>query len=110
MSADTDLVDRLREHFRDEPAVVEKAMFGGHAFLVAGNMAVCASGHGGLMVRVDPDQSEALLHDGQVDRMVMQGRPLKGWVLVQPAVVSTERELQRWVGIGVDYALSLPAK
>src|SRR5919109_655931 len=61
---DEELARRIRELVADEPALTEKKMFGGLAFLVAGNMAVAASGQGGLLVRVDPAESETLVATG----------------------------------------------
>jgi TfoX/Sxy family transcriptional regulator of competence genes len=61
MAYDEDLANRIRELITGEPDVTEKRMFGGLAFLIGGNMSVAASGQGGLMVRVDPDESDALV-------------------------------------------------
>ena len=60
MAYDEDLANRIRELVADTPGVAEKKMFGGLAFLVGGNMAVAASGQGGLMVRIDPGETDAL--------------------------------------------------
>ena len=84
-------------------------MFGGLAFLVAGHMAVCAT-NGGLMVRIDPAQGDALLADPRASRMVMQGRELAGWLLVDLDESATDEELERWISYGVDYVRSLPPK
>ena len=92
-----------------EPAVTEKRMFGGLAFLVAGQMAVCAT-NGGLMVRIDPAQGDALLADPRASRMVMQGRELAGWLLVDLDASAAEDDLERWISYGVDYVRSLPPK
>jgi len=54
---DEDLANRIRELIAGDPDVTEKKMFGGLAFLVGGNMSVAASGQGGLMVRVDPQDT-----------------------------------------------------
>jgi hypothetical protein len=85
-------------------------MFGGLAFLVNGNMSVCASGHGGLMVRVPRDETEKLLSREHVEPMIMAGRETRGWLRVSVDGVKTKRQLQSWVRRGVDYAESLPAK
>lgn len=108
MAYDVELADRLRDILAAEPAVVEKRMFGGLVFMVAGYMAVAVTG-GGLMVRVDVDQAEALLLDPRATRMVMQGRELAGWLLVDLDGV-TDEELTRWVDLGVDHAHSLPPR
>jgi TfoX/Sxy family transcriptional regulator of competence genes len=107
---DEDLANRIRELLADEPAVTEKKMFGGLAFLVGGNMAVAASGQGGLMVRVDPAQTEALLAKPHAAPMVMRGREMAGWLRVAAEGARTKRQLEPWVKRGVGYARSLPAK
>lgn len=109
MAYDEDLAHRIRELLGSEKHV-EKAMFGGLAFLVNGNMAVAASGHGGLMVRVPPDQTNALLAREHVEPMVMAGRETRGWLRVSADGINTKRQLQSWVKRGVDYAKSLPGK
>jgi TfoX/Sxy family transcriptional regulator of competence genes len=92
------------------PAVTEKKMFGGLAFLVAGNMAVAASGRGGLMVRVDPADSDALSGSAGVELFEMGGRTMRGWLSVDDAQVVTAEALAAWVDRGVAFASSLPAK
>jgi hypothetical protein len=85
-------------------------MFGGLAFLVHGNMAIAASGQGGLMVRIDPGDAESLTQADEVSRMEMRGRQMDGWLRVGAAAVESGDDLQRWVDIGLGYARSLPAK
>jgi hypothetical protein len=75
---DEDLANRLRELLAAENGVVEKKMFGGLAFLIGGHMSVSASGRGGLLVRVDPDQTEALLKTAHTEPFVMRGRAMDG--------------------------------
>ena len=110
MAYDEDLADRIRELITDTPDVAEKRMFGGLAFLVAGNMAVAASGQGGLMVRVDPEETDALLEEPHAGPFEMRGRPVDGWVRVDAAGVGAKRQLEPWVRRGVAYARSLPPK
>ena len=81
--------------------VSEKRMFGGLAFLVNGNMAVSASGQGGLLVRVDPTQTDRLVARAHVERFVMRGRAMNGWLRVDPAGLRTKRQLEPWVARGV---------
>jgi TfoX/Sxy family transcriptional regulator of competence genes len=107
---DEDLAHRIRELLADEPGVTEKRMFGGLAFLIGGNMAVAASGQGGLMVRVDPDETDALLTKPHAAPMVMRGRSMSGWLRVGDEGVRTKRSLGSWVKRGAAYARSLPAK
>ena len=110
MAYDEELAHRIRALIGGEPGVTEQRMFGGLAFLVGGNMAVAASGQGGLMVRVDPDRTEALVAEPHARPFEMRGRPLSGWLRVDAEGVRTERELRPWVERGVAYARSLPAK
>ncbi len=110
MVYDVDLANRLRELLADEPGVVEKPMFGGLAFMVAGHMAVSASGQGGLLLRVDPAQTDALVTDSRADPFVMRGREMTGWLRVDIDASVTNDELNRWVHRGVSYARSLPPK
>jgi TfoX/Sxy family transcriptional regulator of competence genes len=107
---DEDLANRIRELIADQPGVVEKKMFGGLAFLIGGHMSVSVSGSGGLLLRVEPDETEALLTKPHAEPFTMRGRDMSGWLRVQTEGVSTKRQLQRWVGRGVAYALSLPPK
>jgi TfoX/Sxy family transcriptional regulator of competence genes len=109
MAYDEDLARRIRGLVGNEPGLTEKTMFGGLAFLVGGNMAVAASGQGGLLVRVDPAESEALVAAG-ARPMEMRGRELPGWMRVDAGEVETPEALAEWVERGVSYARSLPAK
>ncbi|MBV8079151.1 MAG: TfoX/Sxy family protein [Actinobacteria bacterium] len=110
MAYDENLADRIRDLVSGERGVVEKKMFGGLAFLVGGNMAVAASGQGGLLVRVDPEGSAQLVASTAATEMVMRGKPMAGWLRVGAGAVRTKRELETWVGRGVGYARSLPTK
>jgi TfoX/Sxy family transcriptional regulator of competence genes len=104
---DVDLADRLRELLSGEPGVVEKRMFGGLAFMVDGHMAVSASGQGGLLLRVDPDRTDALVREPRASRFVMRGREADGWLRVDIDALATDEELGRWVRHGVGYARTL---
>ena len=110
MAYDEDLADRIRELVGSEPGLTEQKMFGGLAFLIGGNMAVAASGQGGVLVRVDPDRSEALVATTNAVPMEMRGRQMQGWLRVSPEDVRTRRQLAKWVELGTTYARSLPAK
>jgi TfoX/Sxy family transcriptional regulator of competence genes len=104
------LAARIRELTRGEQALTEKRMFGGLAFLIGGNMAISASGQGGLLVRVDPSKTEELTAKPHAEVAVMRGREMPGWLRVDAEGVETTAQLQRWVDHGVAYACSLPAK
>ena len=110
MAYDEDLADRIREATGAVDGLTEKRMFGGLAFLVNGNMAVAASGKGGLMLRIDPARSEELVDDDQVRRMEMRGKEMDGWLRVGVEAVQDDSALRRWVDLGIGYASSLPAK
>jgi TfoX/Sxy family transcriptional regulator of competence genes len=110
MAYDEELADRIRELIAGEPGVTEQRMFGGLAFLIGGNMSVAASGQGGLMLRVDPDETDALLEKPHAQPFVMRGREMKGWLRVDDEGVRTKRQLEPWVKRGVAYARSLPPK
>jgi TfoX N-terminal domain len=107
---DEELADRIRELVADEAGLTEKRMFGGLAFLIGGNMAISASGQGGVMVRVDPAQSDALLTTTNARLVEMRGRQMTGWMRVDPADLRTRQQLATWVETGVAYARSLPPK
>jgi TfoX/Sxy family transcriptional regulator of competence genes len=107
---DEALAERIRELLASESELTEKKMFGGLAFLIGGNMAVGASGQGGILVRVDPAQSDALVASTNARPMEMRGREMRGWLRVAADDVRTKRELVKWVERGATYARSLPAK
>jgi TfoX/Sxy family transcriptional regulator of competence genes len=104
MAFDTHLADRVRELVGPEAGVSEKRMFGGLAFLIDGHMALAVSGQGGLMVRIDPVDTEKLLSRAHVSPMVMRGKELRGWIRVGNDGVKTKKQLQAWVDRGVTRA------
>jgi TfoX/Sxy family transcriptional regulator of competence genes len=110
MAYDEDVANLIRELMADEHGVTEKKMFGGLAFLIGGNMSVAASGQGGLLVRVDPAQTEALLQEPHAAPFEMRGRAMDGWLRVDPEGARTASEIEPWVKRGIAYARSLPAK
>ena len=110
MAYDESLADRIRELVAGESDLTEQKMFGGLAFLIGGNMAVAASGQGGLLVRVKPAQSDKLVATTSARLMEMRGRQMPGWLRVGPEDLRTEGQLARWVELGTAYARSLPAK
>jgi hypothetical protein len=114
MAYDEDLANRIRAAVSAlVPAgdgLSEMRMFGGLAFLINGNMAVGASGQGGLLLRVDPAATATLVADPHASPFEMRGKAMNGWLRVDPAGVATARSLKRWVAHGVTYARSLPPK
>jgi TfoX/Sxy family transcriptional regulator of competence genes len=107
---DEALADRIRELLADESDVTEQKMFGGLSFLIGGNMAVAASSRGGVLVRVDPAESDALVSRTSARPMEMGGRQMRGWLLIDADDVRTKRQLATWVGRGAAFARSLPPK
>ena len=110
MAYDEVLAGRIRELVGAGLDVTEQKMFGGLAFLVGGNMAVAASGQGGLLVRVDPESSDVLVAATTARVMEMRGRAMPGWLRVDATDVETGPELEAWVERGLAYARTLPAK
>lgn len=104
------LAERIRDLIREDPAVREQKMFGGLAFLINGNMAVAASGGGGMMVRVSPEQSDELVESSSARLMEMGSRSMRGWLRVDEADVTSADALRTWVDRGTSYARSLPPK
>jgi TfoX/Sxy family transcriptional regulator of competence genes len=107
---DEDLAQRIRDLVAAQPGLTEQKMFGGLAFLIGGNMAVAASGQGGILIRADPDESQRLVKTTGASLMEMRGREMPGWLRVDAAELGGEAELARWVELGMSYARSLPAK
>ena len=110
MPYDEDLAQRIRALVGPEAGLTEKRMFGGLAFLVGGNMAVAASGRGGILVRVGPNRADRLVQTTNASVAVMGRRPMTGWLRVGAEDVGTKRQLAKWVHLGVEFARSLPAK
>jgi len=110
MAYDEDLAERIRALVAAERGMSEKKMFGGIAFLIGGNMAIAASGQGGVLVRVDPEQSDQLVATTKASVAVMRGGPMAGWLRVATEDLRTKRQLAKWVDLGTGVARSLPAK
>ena len=109
MAFDEGLAHRVGNLLRNQPGLVEKKMFGGVGYLLHGNMA-CGINKNNLIVRVGPDKYEAALERPYTTVFDITGRPMKGWVVVEPPGFETEEMLKGWVQQGVDFALSLPPK
>lgn len=110
MAYDEDLANRIRELIATEDGVSEKRMFGGLAFLIHGHLSVSVSGRGGLLLRVDPEETDALVKKPHAAPFEMRGREMQGWLRVDPDGIKTRAQLERWVSRGVRYARSLPPK
>jgi hypothetical protein len=110
MAYDEELADRIRALLGDRPGLSEKKMFGGLAFLIGGNMAIAASGQGGILVRVDPDESDELVTRTPAEPMEIRGRQMSGWLRVGTADVADDETLFEWVERGAAYAGLLTPK
>jgi len=113
MAYDEDLADRIRDlvaPIAGEAELTEQKMFGGLAFVVGGHMAVAASGQGGALVRVDPEQTDDLIATTGAEPMEMRGKPMRGWLRVSSDQVRSDDDLARWVETGTSFARSLPPK
>jgi TfoX/Sxy family transcriptional regulator of competence genes len=110
MAYDEELAQRIRALLGDPPGLTEKQMFGGLAFLIGGNMAIAASGRGGILVRVDPQESDELVASTPAEPMEVRGRQMAGWLRVDTADVAADGKLAECVERGAGYAASLPAK
>jgi TfoX/Sxy family transcriptional regulator of competence genes len=110
MAYSEELAHQVREQLVEEDGVTEKAMFGGLAFLLNGNMAVTVSRRGGLMIRIGAEGAERALRRPHTEQIEMRGRPMRGWIYVSADGVSTTRQVAAWVKRGVQFTRALPAK
>ena len=109
MAFDNTLADRLRKQLGKRKGLTEKKMFGGLSFLLNGNM--CCGVHGQeMIVRLDPAESDQALRNKHTRIFDLTGRPMKGWIVVQPKGLLMEKDFEHWVKAGVNYAASLPPK
>jgi TfoX/Sxy family transcriptional regulator of competence genes len=109
MACDESLAQRVRTILSSTPGLTEKKMFGGLGFLVHGNMAGGVHGRR-LIVRVGQERYDEALSRPHASPFDLTGRPMRGWVWIDPQGVQTDEELRRWVSQGLEYALSLPPK
>ena len=109
MAFDPKLAERVRKQLGKRRGVIEKQMFGGLAFLLNGNL--CCGVHGReLIVRIAPAETDHALSQRHTHIFDLPGRPMKGWILVRPAGLTTDAALAKWIQAGMNYAASLPAK
>jgi TfoX/Sxy family transcriptional regulator of competence genes len=109
MAFDEALADRIRDVLAPRPELSERKMFGGLAFMLAGNMAVGVIGED-LMVRLAPEDADRALAEPHTRPMDFTGKPAKNMVYVDPEGTASDEELAKWVEAGADYAMSLPPK
>jgi len=110
MAYDEHLAARVRPLVQQHGPVEEKRMFGGLSFMLRGHLAVCASGQGGLLVRVTAEDSDALIDPPHVQPMTMGDRSSRTWLQVAPSVVTSDEALETWVARSLAVALALPPK
>lgn len=109
MAFDDKLAARIRKRLGKRTGLTEKKMFGGIGFLLNGNM--CCGVHGqDMIVRIDPAQTDRALSERDTRVFDLTGRPMKGWVLVEPKGLASEAALGKWVTMAAEFAASLPAK
>jgi TfoX/Sxy family transcriptional regulator of competence genes len=109
MSYDEALAIRIRKVLEKKPGMLEKKMFGGIGFLLHGNMA-CGVNKQALIVRAGPEQHAAALARPGARPFDLTGKPMAGWVMVDPEGFSSDKDLNDWINLGVEFAASLPAK
>lgn len=109
MAYDEGVAERLRDLFVDRPGITEKKMFGGLAFMYRGHMLVGIIDDS-LMARVGPDGYAAVLKQPHVREMDFTGKPMKGYVYVDPAGFESDNDLGRWVGLCIQFNKSMPLK
>jgi len=109
MAFDEGLADRIRSALGRRKGLAEKKMFGGIGFLMNGNMC-CGVHKAEMIVRIAPEETESVLKQAHTRVFDLTGRPMKGWILVEPAGLKTDARLTKWVELAAAYASSLPAK
>ncbi len=93
----------------ERPGLEEKRLFGGVGFLLFGNMA-CGVRKDGLIVRVGPDRFQEALTRPGTRPFDITGKPMEGWVTVDPAGFASDEALRQWVEWGAEFAAGLPKK
>ncbi len=109
MAYDEAIADRVRKALAKTGRVTERKMFGGIAFMLQGNMC-CGVIDDKLMVRVGPEVYEEALSQPNARRMDFTGKPMRGFIYVEPAGFSADKDLDKWVGRAKRFVLTLPPK
>ena len=109
MAYDEGVAERIRDLFLDRHDVLEKKMFGGIAFMLKGKMC-CGVVNDTLMARVGPEQYSAALKKQHAREMDFTGKPMQGFIFVDPAGFETDTQLKEWVSQCVQFVQSLPDK
>ena len=109
MTADDVLAERIRPLLAGREDYSERRMFGGVCFMIGGNMCV-GTWRDALIARIDRAERDSALAEPHTRPADMNGRVMKGWVMVEPAGVRSDRDLGSWVDRAAAYAATLPAK
>ncbi len=109
MAASKLLVERVRHLLSSRREITEKKMFGGVCFLLNGNMLV-AVWNDSLIARLGIEQAIIALKEPDVRAMDLTGRPMKGWIIVEPDGIDSDRRLTHWIDLSTTFARTLPAK
>src|SRR6266550_4589439 len=109
MAFDERLAERIRGALGRRHGVAEKKMFGGVGFLLNGNMCV-GIWKNSLIVRIDPESYEDALTEEYVRKFDITGRPMKGWILVEPDGIESDDQLRKWIEQSLDFVVTLPNK
>jgi TfoX/Sxy family transcriptional regulator of competence genes len=109
MAYDEGLAERLRETLGERSGITEKKMFGGVAFMARGHMFAGIVGEV-LMVRVGPGNHPTALARPHVREMDFTGKPMKGYVYVDPPGLERDEDLSAWVGLALGVVQALPPK
>jgi hypothetical protein len=109
MAYDEELAQRLRSVLGELPGLQEKKMFGGVGFILHGNMACGVHGND-LIVRVGVEKYQEALAQPHTHIFDMTGRPMTGWIVVDPLGLVEATELRQWVLRGVEFVKTLPDK
>lgn len=109
MPYDESLAQRIRDGMARMSRISEKKMFGGIAFLLNGNMCV-GVWKDSLIVRLDATEGAAALYESHVREFDITGRPMKGWIMVEPAGLEEDRSVNEWLQRAFDFVSTLPPK
>ncbi len=109
MAYSTHLAERIRAVLKRQPGITEKKMFGSVCFLLHGNMLV-AIWVDGLVARLGPEVGVAALAQPHVRPMDLTGRPMKGWVIISPAGIAADSDLQSWIQLAMEFVKGLDRK
>jgi TfoX/Sxy family transcriptional regulator of competence genes len=109
MAYNEELAERVRDVLSPTAGISERRMFGGICFLLYGNMC-CGILKDELVLRLEPTRAEILLQQPHTRPMDFTGRPLKGFVYVEPHGLIAQYDLEKWISIALEFARSLPKR